>query len=76
MIEQIQSAAHTVSALSELGESISGLLMTSVSVIGAASIVAKYLPPPENPGFLSRVHKFINQLAMNSGYAENKEKSK
>jgi len=74
MIDKINEAAQTVSAVSGLLEAGSGLLMTVASFIGAASVIAKYLPPPENPGFLALAHKWINALAMNSGYAENKEK--
>jgi len=71
-MEQLQQAAQITSSLSSLMDAITALLTSAVSFIGVASVIAKYLPPPENPGFLSLVHKWINALAMNSGYAENK----
>ena len=71
-MEQLQQAAQITSSLSGLMDAITALLTSAVSFIGVASVIAKYLPPPENPGFLSLIHKWINALAMNSGYAENK----
>lgn len=66
MIEQIQQAT-------ELFTAISSLLVALSSAIGTASVIAKYFPPPENPGLLASVYKWINAIAMNSGYAENKQ---
>ncbi len=43
----------------------------SLSIIGSASIIAKFMPPPEGTSFLSKVHKWINTAACNSGYAKN-----
>ena len=71
-MEQLQQAAQITSSLSGLMDAITALLTSAVSFIGVASVIAKYLPPPENPGFLSLIHKWINALAMNRGYAENK----
>jgi hypothetical protein len=74
MIEQLQTATEITNGLSGLFTALSGLLVGLSSLIGAASVIAKFLPPPEGDGFLAKFHKWVNAAAMNSGYAENNVK--
>ena len=41
------------------------------SIIGACSIIAAFLPPPEMPGKMAKVHKIVNMLAFNFKHATN-----
>jgi hypothetical protein len=71
--EIINSSKGLISALQGFLEQ---LLISISAVIAASSVAAKYLPPPDQPGFLSKVHKWINAAAFNSGYATNAEAKK
>lgn len=42
------------------------------AIIGVASVIAKYLPKPEDGTKMAKVYKYINMMAQNSGHAENK----
>ena len=44
---------------------------SSLSVFGAAATIAKFMPPPDGDSKWARIHKWINKLGMNSGYAAN-----
>jgi hypothetical protein len=59
----IQSSSEVVDALTDF---VPKLVML-------ASVLAALLPPPEEQGFLSKVHDFINKIALNVKHAKNKE---
>ncbi len=77
--ETIQAATDVVNAGSAFIAALQGfivnLLASAASVIAASAVVAKYMPPPNQPGFLSKLHKLINAAAQNAGYASNKDKA-
>jgi hypothetical protein len=47
------------------------ILQVAGSVIAICAVIAKFLPPPKEPGVLATIHGWVNKLGMNSGYAEN-----
>lgn len=67
MIDNITDTINSMSALNV------ALTLFIPSLMGLAAAIAKYLPPPEAPGFAAKVHRAINWLGQNSGYAENKQ---
>lgn len=66
----------TLQNLTALVTAVQGFVVqiatSAAAVMGACAVIAKYLPPPEQPGLMAKVHKVINTAACNSGYAENK----
>ncbi|MGZ4955301.1 MAG: hypothetical protein ACXV8Q_09315 [Methylobacter sp.] len=74
----IQAATDIVNAGSALISAMQGfvvqLLTSAAAVIAGSAVIAKYLPPPEQPGFLSKLHKIINAAGQNAGYAANARK--
>jgi hypothetical protein len=72
----ILTATTAINAFSAMITALTGLLATAVTgfagVVAACSVIAKYLPPPEN-GKYNGVYKWVNKLAFNSGHAANKE---
>jgi hypothetical protein len=59
----IQSSSDVVDALTNFVP----------KVVMLASVLAALLPPPEQSGFLSKVHGWINTIAFNVKHAKNKE---
>jgi hypothetical protein len=44
------------------------------AMIGVAAVIARFMPPPDQPGKLAKFHKVINSLGMNAGFAANETK--
>jgi len=78
-IETIQTATEVVNSSAGLITAISNFITLAIgsvlSTIGAAATIAKYMPPPDQPGTLSKVHKIINRLGQNAGHAANANQS-
>lgn len=66
----IDTITNTLNALTNMNVAIVSYIP---SVVGLAAIVARFLPPQDGDGFAAKAHKWINWLAQNSGYAENKQ---
>lgn len=78
LIADMQVITDASSGASAMIIAIKDLLINAflgvTSVIASAAVAAKYLPPPDQPGFLSWLHRVINKLAQNSGHAANANK--
>jgi hypothetical protein len=66
MIEALTSG---INALSDL---LSAFIAFAPKAIAACAVASAFLPPPDQPGLLARVHKAMNALAFNFGHAQNK----
>jgi len=77
-VTTIQSATEVVGALSALVDALkilaANIALGAASIISTCAVIAKYLPPPNRPGVLSRLHGIINAAGQNSGYAANAHK--
>ncbi len=65
----VNAAGEFITAVAAL---IGKLAAGAVAVAGAAAVIAKYLPPPDESGKGSKFYKWINRLGQNGGYAANK----
>ena len=74
----IQSATEVVGELSALVDALkilaANIALGAASLISACAVIAKYMPPPNRPGILSRLHGIINAAGQNAGYAANAPK--
>ena len=73
MITALATATAIVNAIQAFFTALAAAIPT---VIGACSVVAALLPPPEDNGKLAKLHKVINTLAFNTlafnvGHAKN-----
>ncbi len=70
------TSTAVVNAVGEFITAVAGLIgklaAAGGAVIGAAAVIAKYLPPPDENDKGGKFYRFINRLAQNAGYAENK----
>lgn len=77
-VTAIQSATEVVGELSALVDALkilaANIALGAASLISACAVIAKYMPPPNRPGILSRLHGIINAAGQNSGYAANASK--
>ena len=72
----LTNATATVNAitafLTAVGALVATIITTGGTIIGACAVLAKYFPPPPKGSTAEKVHKFINSVGQNAGYAANK----
>ena len=72
----LANATATVNALTALmtavGAFVAAIIAIGGTIIGACAVLAKYFPPPPKGSTAEKVHKFINSVGQNAGYAANK----
>jgi hypothetical protein len=73
--QHINQIADSFNATAGLINSIGAIFISLASAIGSASIVAAFLPPPNQPGIFAKIHKCINTLALNKYYAKDGDAS-
>ena len=54
-------------------ENWAGILTAITSVIAAASAIAALTPTPKDDGAVAKIKGLVNLLALNFGFAKNKE---
>lgn len=54
-------------------ENWAGILTAVTSVIAAASAIAALTPTPKDDSFVAKIKGLVNLLALNFGFAKNKE---
>jgi len=57
--------------VTQFGKLCTAVASTAPAVIGAASVIAAFLPPPENEGKAAKLHRIVNRLAFNFYHAQN-----
>lgn len=80
----IQAATEVITSATTLTAAIQAFivqLLTSIGIvlttgISFAAIAARFMPPPDQPGFMSKLHKFINAAGQNAGHAANADPKK
>jgi len=63
---------ETITLLNALVALLAKLGVFAASAVSVSAVIAKYLPPPEPGSKWATIYKFINAMAQNSRYAENK----